>query len=154
MVFSKLVTRVTWPVCSSWFCESVSQGVLAPFVLQSWSIIIWLPPSKQFVFFTAKRVLPRWSSPWLLGMVNIRSSNWYWDPLLLGLSVLSIPASPLFSAASVYGQCLNWSKSSFRFHQYILQIFTFGVTLWLEERPIYMIKPTSFLSIRQVRCHL
>lgn len=74
----------SWPACGSWFSESVSQGVLAPSVLQSWSIIIWLLPSKQFVFSTAKRVLPRWSSPWLLGIINVSPSDWYWDPLLLG----------------------------------------------------------------------
>lgn len=156
MVFGKLVTVVTWPACGSWFSESVSQGVLAPSVLQSWSIIIWLPPSKQFVFSTAKRVLPRWSSPWLLGMVNMRPSDRFWDllllrewmssaflPLLLFFCYLSLCAVPKLPKVI--------QVPSLRVHP---SDFAFRVTLWLEERPIYMIKPSYFLSIYQARCRL
>lgn len=79
MVFSKLMTGVTWPACGSWFSKSVSRKVLVPSVLRGWSIISWLPPSKLFVFSSAKRVLPRWSSPWLLGVVNVRPLDGYWE---------------------------------------------------------------------------
>lgn len=54
MAFSKLVTRIIWPACSTCLSDLVSQKVLVPSLLQSWFIITWLP-SMQVFFSNARR---------------------------------------------------------------------------------------------------
>lgn len=150
MVFSKLVTRSIWPACGSCFSSSVSQEVIAPSLLQSWSVITWLL-SMQVLFSTTRRALQvhlhldfwEWSSWDLLISIGICCP---WECVLLallsfqGFLLAQFMCIPILMKQSTSSDCIHLDP--------ILQIFfAVGVVLTMTWVRTYLYDQANLFSV-------